>query len=116
GRPVTQWVPRYDTADSAVKFPPTALNSNWQVFTGQASQATDCPTGANPQESGYGAPAYPGTTGVCITAVNYDAAGRVTKQLMPTAAGSGTSPRYNSFSYTDDGLVWTATTPDPSND
>jgi RHS repeat-associated protein len=116
GRPVTQWVPRYDTGDAAVRFPPTGLSTNYQVFTGQASQATDCPTGASPLESGYGAPAYPATTGVCITAVNYDAAGRVTKQLMATAAGSGTSPRYNSFSYTDDGLVWTATTPDPSND
>ena len=38
----------------------------------------------------------------------------MTKRLMPTAAGDGTSPRYDAYTYTDDGLLYQQTTPDPS--
>ncbi len=105
GRPVTRYVPRYDTADANE----TSLDAT--VWTGQASQTTDCPTGATPQAVS-GVPSFPSTTGVCITVVEYDAAGRITKLLMPTAVSN--SARYQRFWYTDDGLLYQKKSPDPS--
>ncbi len=108
GRPFTQWVPRYDISDNEQALGVIS------VWSGQASQATDCPTG----QAGHvnGVADFPTTTGVCVTEVQYDAAGRVVKELLPTAAGSWSSLRVDSFVYTNDGLVYEAITADPSND
>jgi RHS repeat-associated protein len=108
GRPTAQYVPRYDTADQAVG----ALGVS-TVFSGQADQSSQCPTGASPQAVAR-VPGFPSTTGVCITAVQYDPAGRVTKQLTPTAAGNWASPSFDAFSYTDNGLLFEKAIPQPS--
>jgi len=113
GRPTAQYVPRYDTADAAIS------GVGLPVFSGQASQAQDCRTGAQPQTV-PGVPAYPGpnnasTTGVCITAVHYDADGRVIQKLPATAGGNWSNAQFiDTYSYTDDGLLYTQITPDPS--
>jgi RHS repeat-associated protein len=116
-RPITQYVPRYDSSDPNE----TTLGAN-AVFSGQASQAAQCPTpgnipaapgGAGAPETIPGVPAYKSTTGLCITAVEYDAAGQVTNVLLPTAGGLWSAPQQETFTYTNDGLVAQATSPDP---
>jgi RHS repeat-associated protein len=110
GRPVTQYVPRYDTNDASVA--PPGVTSVWP---GQASQASDCPTNQSAQ-SVTGVPNYRTTTGVCISSVAYDPDGRITRQLLPTAAGDWTSARKITYDYTDDGLVAVKNTPNPLGD
>jgi RHS repeat-associated protein len=126
-RPLTQYVPRYDANDD------TTL-AGTSVFSGQASQAGQCPTAGNipavgtwgstggvgAPQSIAGVPAYPETsgqytTGLCVTAVEYNAAGEVVKELMPTAGGSWSSSAYDTYTYTDDGLAAQTSAPSPSN-
>ena len=96
-RPVTDSVPRYDTAtDGTVGSSPT--------------QADQCPTGAA---------GYPASTGVCTTTAGYDATGNVTKLTLPTAtdaADSHAANRYLTIAWTDDNLRASVNAPDPSND
>jgi titin len=117
-RPVTQYVPRYDTADANAS--PLGVTT---VFSGQASQASQCPTtGSIPAAPGgvgapqtiSGVPAYASTTGLCITAVTYNAGGEIAEKLMPTAGGSWSSPAYETYTYTNDGLAAQLTSPNPS--
>ncbi len=116
-RPVTQYVPRYDSSDPTE----TTVGAS-SVFSGQASQAAQCPTtgnvpvapgGVGAPQTIPGVPAYDSTAGLCITAVQYNAASEVTIELLPTAGGSWSSPQQESFTYTNDGLTSQVTSPDP---
>jgi RHS repeat-associated protein len=102
-RPTQQDVPRYDTGngDNDANIGPT---------TGD-SQFSECPTGATLPTGDYDA--SPPSIGVCTTSVSYDSDGRRIQLTLPTAGG-GRSNRYLSFSYTDDGLLYTVSAPDPS--
>jgi RHS repeat-associated protein len=117
-RPVVQYVPRYDTADPNAT--PLGVTT---VFPSQASQAAECPVtasipvapgGLGPAATISGVPAYDATTGVCITAVQYNADAEVVTELLPAAGGTWSSPDQESFAYTADGLVDTVTSPNPT--
>jgi len=117
-RAVTQYVPRFDTADT--NETPLGVTS---VFSGQASQGGQCPvtgsisiapSGVGAPQTIAGVPAYDATTGLCATAVQYNGDGQVVKELMPTAGGNWSSSAFDTYAYTDDGLAATAGSPNPS--
>jgi RHS repeat-associated protein len=90
GRLVTTSEPRSDSADPAVNDP---------------SSSGQCPTGAG---------GYLSTVAVCVTKYSYDADGRVSSTLLPTAAGNWSSPRHVDAAYTADGLKASTTSPSPT--
>jgi RHS repeat-associated protein len=91
-RPITQYVPRYDTNDPAFSDP--GLGS---------AQAQQCPTGASN---------YPSSVGVCVTSLTYDAVGNAAKLTLPTAPGGAN--RFIAYVYTNDNLLATVDAPSPS--
>jgi RHS repeat-associated protein len=89
------FTPRYDTA--SVTDP-----------NGDSTQASQCATGA----SGYAS-----STGVCVTRYAYYADGNLKTQTMPTSAStdpnSPSDNRYVQYTYTDDNLTDTVSSPSP---
>lgn len=96
GRATAQYVPRF----SASVTDPTT----------NTTQATQCSTAAPTPVTGV--PAYPAGVGLCVTKAQYDAASNITKVVLPTS--NGADNRFVAYSYTDDRLVSTVDSPDPS--
>jgi RHS repeat-associated protein len=92
GRPVAQFVPRYDTATVTTLGP-------------SGTQASQCPTGAL---------GYPATAGVCVTRAQYDAVGNHSRIDLPTIADD--ARRFVTFAYTRDNLLQKVFTPSPADD
>lgn len=98
GRQVAQYVPRYDQAGAA------------NVDLGSSTQTDQCRTDTRPAA----APSYPAGVGVCVTRVEYDAAGNALKVTLPTSPGSGSSGRYVAYAYTDDDRIQSLDAPSPT--
>ena len=97
---------RYDTSSLTDPIP-----SNQTLI-----QEQECPTGASAPTAwtSYaesGATWFAGTTGVCTTAYSYDSAGHQSTVGWPTAYGSDRPT--TTYSYTDDGLLWSESDPSP---
>ena len=104
GRPITQYVPRYDSGAHS----DPGLNS---------AQSSQCPTTATnssvtPPSVPY-VPDYPTTVGLCVTRLTYDGDNNVQQVTLPTSTGSGSSNRFIQNSYTDDNLLLTSQGPNP---
>lgn len=97
GRPVSQATPRDDAAAEATLGP-------------SPTQANQCPAGAA---------GYPATTGVCTTAVAYDADSNIAHLILPSAtdpAATTAANRHYDFSWTDTNLLAAVNSPDPQTD
>jgi RHS repeat-associated protein len=99
GRPIAEYVPRYDSAGHS----DLGLSS---------TQTTQCPTGVAPQQSVPNVPPWPSGVGVCTTKLQYDADGNSIQMTLPTSNGSDN--RYINYAYTNDNLLSTVCTPNPS--
>ena len=103
GRPVASYVPRYDSAV-------TSQGVGNEAGLGVNQQAAQCPVGAKPHAvpgiDGYGSDA-----GVCVTTTRYDANGNPSVVVPP--ANDGSDARRIEYTYTDDGLVYATSAPDP---
>jgi len=99
GRPIAQYVPRYDSTG----------HSDLGLSSTQTSQ---CPTGVSPQQSVANVPLWPSGVGVCTTKLQYDADGNTIQVTLPTSTGADN--RYITYTYTNDGLLGTVCTPNPS--
>lgn len=103
GRPVASYVPRYDSAV-------TSQGVGNEAGLGVNQQTAQCPVGAKPHAvpgiDGYGADA-----GVCVTTTRYDANGNPSVVVPP--ANDGSDARRIEYTYTDDGLVYAVSAPDP---
>ena len=104
-RPVGQVVPRYDAGSHN---DPLAQ-----------AQDAECPTGVTgvtiPGKSARPvAVTLPSGVGACVTGVDYDTAGNRAHLYTPAKLSSRDTNRYLIFSYTNDNLLATADSPDPS--
>ena len=97
GRPTAQYVPRYGSGNYA----DPGLS---QTQTGQ------CPTNPSPQAV-PGVHSFPSGVGVCVTRAQYDAAGNLSRMVLPTSSGSDN--RYVARAYTDDNLLQSVDAPSP---
>jgi RHS repeat-associated protein len=105
GRPIAQYVPRFDNSADNAAFSDMGLSSS------SSTQGAQCPTGASPQ-SVPPVPTYLSSTAVCVTRVQYDAASNRSQVTTPTVNSDSTS--YTQLAYSDDNLVSSITAPDPS--
>jgi RHS repeat-associated protein/uncharacterized repeat protein (TIGR01451 family) len=112
-RPVASYVPRYDNSVSSESdLGGSGLDPN-------NTQAIQCRLDNRPasvyQPDGEDAlPSYGSQEGVCLTTVSYDPAGNRSSVTLPTSPGSGSTNRHVDFTYTDDNLVASVSSPDPS--
>lgn len=100
GRPTAEYVPRYDSG----------AHSDLGLTS---TQTTQCPTGVAATQSVPNVPSWPAAVGICTTKLQYDAAGNPTEEILPTS--NGADNRFVTYTYTDDNLLSTVCSPDPSN-
>jgi RHS repeat-associated protein len=116
GRPIKQYVPRYDTRATTGAYASSSIGTGGS--TGTDTQTGQCPVGPT-LPSGY--TAYPtdansnnaSNVGVCVSTVDYDPAGRPTRTHLATKTATKTG-RYVDTTYSNDGLLASTDSPDPS--
>jgi RHS repeat-associated protein/uncharacterized repeat protein (TIGR01451 family) len=112
-RPIASYVPRWDNAvSSETDLGGAGLDSD-------NTQATQCrldnrPASVYQSDGEDPIPSYGSQEGVCVTSLSYDQAGNRSSITLPTSPGSGSTNRHVDYSYTDDNLVASVSSPDPS--
>ena len=111
GRATASYVPRFDNASSSHTDLGSSLDPN---HTQSAQCSTTNRPGSVTLPAGVAAlPAYGSSEGVCVTSISYDAAGNRHQLTLPTSPGSGSTNRTVTYSYTDDNLVSSVSSPSP---
>ncbi|MGI8662561.1 MAG: polymorphic toxin-type HINT domain-containing protein [Acidimicrobiales bacterium] len=101
GRPIANWQPYYDTTNH------TAINPDIEL--------QECPaTSAGYQPQPASGANFPAGVGVCVTRVEHDPVGNITKLTNPTATNPSNAARYNTYTYTDDNLAALFEMPNPA--
>jgi RHS repeat-associated protein/uncharacterized repeat protein (TIGR01451 family) len=105
GRPIIQYVPRYDNSAYGGSYNDLALSS---------TQGQQCAPNAQSKipQSVAGVPGYLSTVAYCVTQVAYDFGGNRTSMIMPTSTGS--DGRKVMYAYFDDNQVASVTIPSPT--
>lgn len=106
GRIVRAYSPRYSSAV-------TSLGSGNDGGTDSNQQTTQCPTAGRVLDHVLGAGEYGASVGVCVTRTDYDPAGNIAVQWLPTS--NGADNRRVEYEHTPDGLTRLIKGPDPSN-